>query len=473
MISVPGIGSGLDISSLVGQLVAAEGNNKTVLLSGQKSNAQAQISAFGGIKSALSSLQSTLDSLKTDDGFFARKATSEDTDFFTVSAGENAALGSYDIEVVKLAEAHKLSSIGFASEDSVVGTGTLTIAVGTTSFDITIDSSNNTVSQIADAINDSTSNSGVSATTINVDDGIGGTETRLVLSANDTGTANELTVTVTDDDANDIDLSGLSVLVYDPAGSGTTNSSEITAAVDAEIKIDGQTATRSSNTISDAISDITIELFQVEITGGDTHKLTVTEDSPAIIDKVSDFVSKYNGLNSTINEFSAYDAETGTASILLGDFTLRGIETQVRRLLYDEVTGLNGTIRTLVDLGVTTNDDGSLSFDSAVLSDALAAEPTGVAEFFNSDQGFATRLDDLLSGYVGVNGLLDSKTDGLNARVTDIDDDLEALELRLQTMEERLLAQFSALDGLLAQLQATSSFLTQSLATISINNNNN
>lgn len=465
MISVPGVGSGLDVSSLVSQLIAAEGNAKTVLLSNRRTDAQSQISAYGSVKSALSGLQSSLDSLKTSDGFSARSATSEKPEFFTVSVNSNAAVGSYDIEVMQLAEAHKISSAGFATEDSVVGTGTISIAVGSASFDIAINSDNQTVSQIRDAINDSLANTSVVATTINVDNGSGGTETRLLLTSEETGKANEITLTVTDDDANNTDTNGLSQLVYDPSGTGTTNSSQLAEALDAIIKVDDLTATRSTNTLNDVIANVTIDLQQAD--PGNKYSLTVSEDAPSIVNSVEAFVTEYNKLNSTINQLSAFNSETQTGAILLGDFTLRGIENQIKRMISDEVSGLIGPVRALVNLGITSNDDGSLSFDSEVLSDALQSDPTGVENFFSSDLGFANRLDSLIDGFVGAGELLDSKTDGLNARVSDIDNDLEDLNLRLQTMEERLMAQFSALDGLLAQLQTTSNFLAQNLATVS------
>ena len=464
MISVPGVGSGIDVNSLVSQLVAAEGNAKTILLSDRRTDAQAQISAYGSIKSVLSELQSSLDGLKTGDGFSARSAKSENPDYFTVSVTNDAAIGSYDIEVVQLAESHKLNSAGFASEDSIVGTGTITISVGSATFDILIDSDNNTVGSVRDTINDSLANTGIVATTINVDDGSNGTETRLVLTSEEPGVANALTITVTDDDANNTDTSGLSALVYDPDGTGTTNLTEINAAVDAQIRVDNQLATRSSNTLSDVIDNVTIDLVAAD--PGNNYTLSVTEDSPAIISSVENFVTEYNKAISTINQLSAFNTETETGALLLGDFTLRGIENQIKRMISDEVSGLIGPVRTLVDLGITSNDDGSLSFDSEVLTTALESDPNGVENFFSSDFGFANRLDELLDGFVGSGELLDSKTDGLNARVKDIDDDLEDLNLRLQTLEERLMAQFSALDGLLAQLQTTSNFLAQNLVAV-------
>ena len=461
MISIPGVGSGIDVDSLVTQLVAAEGNVKTQLLTNKRADVQSQISAFGSLKSSLSEFQSSLSALSDTTAFRSRVATSEDTTVFSVSTTQAAEIGSYDIEVVSLAESAKLSSTGFATADTVVGTGTLSIAVGSATFDLTIDSENNTLAQIKDAINDSTANTGVTATTINVDDGLGGTETRLVLTSNDPGTANALTVTVVDDDANNTDTAGLSALVYDPDGTGTTNSTQVTAAADSQIRIDGQLATRSSNTIADAIEDVTIELKAADV--GTEYKLTIAEGTASIINSVEKFVEEYNSLNTTMNQLSNFNTDTNTGAILLGDFTLRGIETQIRRTISNEVVGLTGQVRNLVQLGITSNDDGSLSFDADVFEAELDRDPAGVENFFASDLGFANNLENLLDDYLTTGGLIDSKTGGLNARVEDIDSDLVDLDLRLQTLEERLLAQFSALDGLLAQLSTTSNFLAQNL----------
>lgn len=466
MISATGLGSGIDVDSLVSQLVAAEGNAKTVLLSDRRSDAQAQISAYGSIKSALAEFQSSLEVLNNTDSFTARTASSENSDYFTVTSTNNAAVGTYDIEVLQLAESHKLASTGFSSEDTVVGTGTLTISVGSATFDIEIDSENNTVAQIRDEINASLANTGVNATTINVDDGSNGTETRLVITSEESGIANTISITVEDDDANDTDTSGLSALVYDPTGSAITNMTQLSPAQDAKIKIDNLTATRSTNTLDDVIANVTIDL--VEADPGNTYELNISEGTPSIIGNVEKFVSEYNKLNSTINELSSFNTATSTGAILLGDFTLRGIENQIKRFISDEVSGLIGPVRNLVNLGVTSNDDGSLNFDSEVLTDAIELDPVGVQNFFTSDTGFATRLDSLLDGYVGSGELLDSKTDSLNTQISDIDDDLEDLNLRLQTLEERLLAQFSALDGLIAQLNTTSSFLANALTSTGV-----
>jgi flagellar hook-associated protein 2 len=455
MISVPGIGSGLDINAIVSGLVAAEGDAKTFLLANKRSDTEAEISAFGGLKSILStSLTPALTFLKSASNFESNKLTSSDTDVFTaMSSSGSVASGVYGVEVRDFAEAHKLLTTGYTDQDTVVGTGTLTISVGAASFDVTIDSSNETLAGIRSAINDATDNTGVSATIINVDDGAGGTEAKLILSSDDTGTANAITVTVDDDDLGDADASGLSV--FDSA----TQLTQINAAVDAEIYIDGQKVLSSSNTIVDAIQGVTITVVKKDV--GNVHDLTVATDTASIKANIQSFVGNYNSLMTYMKNVTAFDAEAGTVGILLGDATIRGLSNQLRTKISETVTGISGQYTTLVDLGITSNSDGTLKIDPAKLDTAVTTNLDDVAELFSSTNGVATKLDSAVNEYIKADGLLDNKTTGLNNTVTDINEDLQALDRSLTALEERLFAQFSALDILMTQLNSTSSFLTQ------------
>lgn len=235
MISSPGIGSGLDINALVSQLVAAEGEPKTFRLARQEASAQAQISAFGSLKSALSSFGDHVDSLSKLATFQTRSATSNDLTLFNATSTSSASIASYSIEVVNLAASHKLVSKGFTDTATVVGSGAITITSGGNASTIAVSPSANTLADIRDAINVASQDTKVSATIIAADDGVGGTVSKLLLTSNETGTANKITVTVDDDDLNDLDDLGLSQLVFDPVpGSGTTRLTETSAAIDAQ-----------------------------------------------------------------------------------------------------------------------------------------------------------------------------------------------------------------------------------------------
>lgn len=453
MISVPGIGSGLDINAIVSGLVAAEGDAKTSLLARKSSSTQSEISAFGGLKSILSTFQSRSTILKSTSTFEQNSANSADATVYTATTSGSVAAGVYGVEVRDFAEAHKLLTTGFTDEDTVVGTGTLTISVGASSFNVTIDSSNETLAGIRSAINDATDNTGVSATIANVDDGAGGTETKLILSSDKTGVANAITITVDDDDLGDADASGLSV--FDSA----TQLTQINAAVDAEIYIEGQKVLSSSNTVVDAIQGVTLTLLKEDT--GNVHDLTIATDTAAIKNNIELFVSNYNSTISYMNSVTAFDADTGAVGILLGDSTIRGLSNQIRTQINQTVTGISSAYTTLVDLGITSTNDGTLEIDSTKLDNALSTNLDDVAELFSSTDGIATRLESTLIQYTQTDGILDSKTTGLNDTVSDINDDLEALDRSLTALEERLFAQFSALDLLMTQLNSTSSFLTQ------------
>jgi flagellar hook-associated protein 2 len=471
MISVTGIGSGLDIDSIVTSLVAAEGDAKTLLLANQRSDTEFEVSAYGALKSTLASFSSSLTFLKTTSNFQQNTLTSADPTVFTAtSASGDIAPGVFGVEVRALAEAHKVMTTGFTDQDTVIGTGSLTISVGNDSFTVNIDSNNDTLAQISSAINSATDNTGVSATIVNVDDGSGGTEAKLILSSDNTGTDNEITITVDDDDLDDTDASGLSAFYYDTSDATTPERmTEINTAVDAEIYIDGQKVLSSSNTVVDAIDGVTITALKEDT--GNVHSLTVTTDTDTIKSNINSFVTNYNTLRTFLNDVTEFDPATGEAAVLLGDATTRNLTTQLRTTISDVVTGISSQFTTLVDIGITTTSTGTLTVNSTKLNAALASSTEDISELFSSTNGVATKLDSVVNEYIKVDGLLDSKTNGLNATIVNINEDLQALQLRLDSLETRLLAQFSAMDSIVAQLNTTSSFLTQQFEAISNINN--
>jgi flagellar hook-associated protein 2 len=470
MISVPGIGSGLDINAIVAGLVAAEGDAKTLLLANKRSDTESEISVFGSLKSIASTFLSSATILKTASTFEANAVTSADTTVYTATTSGSVVAGVYGVEVRDFAEAQKLMTTGFTNQDTVVGTGTLTITVGASSFNVTIDSNNNTLSGIRSAINDATDNTGVSATIANVDDGAGGTVAKLILSSNNTGIASALTITVNDDDLNDTDATGLSAFYYN-TGDATSPEQliQINAAVDAEIYIEGQKVLSSSNTVVDAIQGVTLTLLKED--AGKVYDLTIATDTASIKSNIELFVSNYNSVISFIKNITAFDADAGTVGILLGDATVRSLSNQVRTQINQTVTGISGSFNTLIDLGITSKSDGSLEIDDTKLSNALSTNLSDVADLFSSANGVATRLESTMAQYTQSDGIIDSKTSGLNETVNDINDDLENLQLTLTALEERLFARFSVLDILVTQLNTTSSFLTQQFDAISNINN--
>lgn len=458
-ITALGAGSGLDINSLVGELVAAEAEPVTKRLDRREASYQAQISGLGTFKSALSELQTALEGLTSTTSFKAMSVTSANPDRFTASASRDAAAGRFGIEVLQLASAQKLRSKGFIDGASAVGTGALTISVGAAAFSVTIDESNNSLSSIRDAINAATDNTGVAATMINVDDGSGSTESRLVLTSEQAGSSGAMTVTVSDDDGNDTDDGGLSQLA-------SAYLIELDPAQGAQIKVDGQTVTRSTNAIADAIEGVTIELVSVTPEEEGAADLRLSPDNSVVGDAINKFVEGFNSLVDVLNQVARYDAETGQAGSLFGDAVVRNVEFQLRQLLGSRSAD-SGSIQSMVDVGITTDASGKLSVDSAALDSAIQDDLDAVVALFAGDGGIAVRLAEFVSGYVNVGGIIDGRATGLTDRIEDISDQRDALSRRLTSLEERLLAQFSAMDALVGQLQATGNYLTQQFTTLS------
>lgn len=388
MISAPGIGSGLDINGIVGQLMAAERLPLTALENREKAFNQ-KISAFGQVRSALATFQTALQGLSSSK-FQALGATSSDTKVLSASAAGNATPASYQIEVQQLAQQHKLASNGHASSNDVIGSGALTIQFG--SYDsgsntftanankaaqtITIDPANQTLAGIRDAIN--TANAGVTATIVNDGSAAGN---RLVLTSTESGAANSLKISVADDDGNALDSSGLSALAYDPTAlaGGGKNLGQVAAARDALLNIDGIAVTQASNTVKSAIEGVTLNLAQTNV--GQPLTLNVSRDAEAIKTSVQAFVDAYNTASSTLKKMTAFNGVGAQNGVLLGDATTRTIQTQMRGMLNTSVES-GGALTTLSQIGVSFGSDGTLALDSAKLNTAIDTNFDGLAALF-------------------------------------------------------------------------------------------
>lgn len=463
-ISSPGIGSGLDIGSLISQLVAAEGSASANRLNLREAEYQGDISAYGSLKGALSLFQTAVQNLQEVSDFQVRSATSSSADIFTATADETADVSQYGIEVVQLAQAHKLiTTDGYAATDTV-GAGVLTLTQGTESFALTI-SATDTLTEIRDAINSADDNTGVAASIINVDDGVGGTEQKLIFTATSTGLENAITISVTDEDLNDTDALGLSRLV-------NANLIEPAVALDGQIKVDNQLVSSNNNTFVGVIDGITISAKNI----GAGETLAISQDKASVTSKINVFIANYNGLVDTFNALGSYDVTTKTGGILIGDATLRGVQNSIRREISSSISGLTGSFSTLAELGITTDDVGKLSIDDDRLNNALDSNFDEVGELFAANNGLANTLDTVIEGYIGSTGIIESRTEGLQTSIDTITEQREALNRRLESLGSRLLAQFSAMDALVSSLRNQSSFLTEQLANLpgafSRNNNN-
>lgn len=451
-ITSTGIGSGLDIGGLVQNLVQAEGQARSARLDQREAAFLAKLSAYGSFRGAVDKLRSALSSLKTIDGFAGRAATSSNPEVVTATASATAPPGRYAVEVLQLASAHKLRSAPRADAASLVGTGTLAIAVGGRTLSLTIDSGNGSLAGIRDAINGAAGNPGVAAAVVT---GIAGAQ--LVLTSRDTGAANTISVTQSGGDG------GLAALVYDPSTS-TFALSEVDSAADARILVDGVEAASAKNSFSSVLSGLTIEAVAVS-TPGEATRLQVDYDVAGARERIAAFVSAYNSLVENLRGLSSYDAASKAAGPLFGDATFRDFSESVRRFFSTGAPGGGLSFGTLADLGISRQLDGTLEISDTKLAAALAGSFDEAGRFLaDARHGLGARLDALLERYVSAGGAIDVRVRGLKESIDSIGEDRAALEARLTAYEARLRAQFNALDGLVARLRSTGDFLTQQLA---------
>ncbi len=468
-LSASGIGSGIDVAGIVNQLVAAERAPQENRIKKQEDNLNSQLSAIGKIKSKLSEFESALEDLKSADSFQPRSAISSDDTNIKVTGSSTAVAGSYSVDLsyagAQLAQSNKLASAGaYSATTDVIGTGTLTLELGTydsagdtyassSLLNITIDSSNNTLEGIRDAIN--SAGIDISASIIN-----DGSNYRLALSSDNTGVANVMKVSVSGDgDGNDTDAAGLSAFVFDPATAGTKNLTETVAAQDAKFKVDGIEITSSNNKISDAIQGVTLELKKTGI----SEKIDVTADEKKSKEQVTKLVDSYNSLIKTINDVSRVGSNGEKGGALSTDSMIRRLNSTLHQVVGSEST--SGTsFSSLAALGFkSSTTDGTLELDSSKLDAAFANNyddvGTVISEYANS---FISAIDN----YTGSAGLVDGREDSYNDRLKLIEKQKEQLDSRMEMVRDRYSRQFNAMDSLVAKMNNTMGFLSSQLATL-------
>ncbi|MEZ5542638.1 MAG: flagellar filament capping protein FliD [Pseudomonadota bacterium] len=453
MLSAAGIGSGLDVNSIVSQLMEIE-RQPLVSLQQKKDSIDARISAYGTLKSALSTFQSAMQDLSTPSSLKVFTATSGDGGLFTATATNTAAASSYQVEVVRLAERHKFASAE-ALDTATFGGGSsdaLTIQVGTDTADVvTVDlSAARTLGEIRDAINTDAANPGVTATIIFGNDG----NQKLVLTADDSGAANALTLSY----AGGISASTFGFQELNQIGGNT-------ALLDAEIAVDGYSVTRGNNTIDDVITGVTLELNNA--LPGSAVTLDIERDVTAVAESVQAFADAYNAVLSSIRTLRDGDLATDSA--------LFSVERGLRGVMNTPASGLPSGLSYLGEIGLTFSRDGILTVDSADLESALVSDFNAVSELFSTDgQGFANRLDTLVGSWLDIDGLIKGRTDSLDGSKRLLETRQQSLEYRMSQVESGLYAQFSQLDTLLGSMQVTSDYLSQQLQMLpNIGNYNN
>lgn len=448
MISSPGLGSGLDVSSLVEQLVAIE-QQPLIRLAQKEVTYQAQISAYGSLRSALSTFENSLNSVNSNSDFRALTARSSDEDVFSVSAGATAAKGSYSLTVDRIAENHRQGSASFFADSDTATIGsegdTLTITQDGESFDIAY--GGKTLAEVRDLINEAAGNTGVTASILNDDLG-----SRLLLSADDTGSDNFITTS----------FSGADPFSFATLNTDRNGDLAVTAAdLDAVLSVDGVfTATRSTNTIKDVVQGVTINLASAG-----TSTLTVSEDTAAVQSSVQTFVDAYNTVLTTIRSLREGALNDDANSLF-------SIENQIRSVFNSPLSG-NGAFSSIYEIGISSTfvlggasqDNGKLELDTAALVDALSVDRDSVANLFTDpDKGLIPQLESVLGGIVDFEGFIDGKTNSLSRRIDSIEVSRESMTRRIESFEARLLKEFNSLDTLVAQLQVSGNFLNQQLS---------
>lgn len=447
-----GIGSGLDVNGLVTQLVAAEGQPAQQRLLVRESEFQASLSAFGSFRSALESLKSAAEQLANGESTAARKISSSNEDAVDVQADPSAVPANYSVSIANLATNERLTSGAFTDATSTVGSGSLVIEVGGEGFAVSIDDDNNSLEGIRAAINDAANNTGVQATIINADGG-----SYLVLVGDETGLENTITVTQSGGDG------GLSALVYDP-DNAITNLTQTQAADDARAEVNGFVVSSATNTFDDVIDGVSFTA--VEPTGVETFDISVTNNTGQVSAALGIFVNAYNDFIDTADQLSAFDPETKVAGALQGDSLLRNATAQLRRELSNNTASAQSSVDTLTEIGIALDEDGKLQIDNDLLQPILDDNFRAISDVFGADDGYVSRITSVIETFTRDDGLLQTRTDGIQSSIDALSDQNEALVARLESLEARLFRQFNGLDSLLAQLNSTSSFLSAQLANL-------
>jgi flagellar hook-associated protein 2 len=467
------INGGLDVQSIVDNLITAE-RQPITNLQNQTKGYQDKITAYQEFNTRLLALKTSVEAVQFNGEdvrfyiptafsdrfstslFALRKATSSDEAVVTATADKGEAIGNYNISVTTLAKYNSFGSNSLASDTATsTKTGTLVIKKGSAdAVTITIDSSNNTLQGIKNAINNA--DAGFTATVIN--DGNATTPYRLILTSDDSGSANGLSIT------NNLNQGTDSAISF----------TQITAADDAAFTVNGVNVTRGSNTITDVIDGITLNLKA--LTNGNPAQITLTRDTEAIVTGIKDFVSKYNDVVSYISSQAKYDSTTKTAGILSGDFTLRNTQSQLGSTLFQSIQSDGSTLSLLSQVGIKLGNDGTLSVDETKLKNGLSDKFQETAKLFLADGqnlegdtvSIIPKLQSLLKSVTdNFGGAVHNATDALQQNILRINEQIAQMELRLETRRELLIAQYSKADEALRQLSVLQSSLSSQLSSLS------
>lgn len=447
-----GIGSGLPLNTLVEAFLEAESVPAQIRLQEQEDSLNLELSGVGAFKSALSSFQTTLDSLSSSDAF-SQQTVSTSNDNISVTTNGFASNGSFDVEVQQLAEGSRQQTQAFTDSTDIVGSGVLTFAAGSETFDLTIEASDD-LSAIRDKINEASGNFGVVANILNTDAG-----TFLQLDSTITGAANNLTVSTSDTSLDSI----------------STNNVTQQNATDAIITVDGNTITQDSNEFKNIIEDVTITALKQTSTSVDNEAsvLNISQDTSNGQGLIDDFISSFNSLRDQLTGLGA--AQQGRLAF---DPNVRQVKQQITDVIFNSVSGV-GDVDSLQKLGIEIDKDGYLEISTFTsenilsgqerLDNALNNNAVQVGELFASDEGIVAQLSSIVGNYIETDGVLTQRELSLTEQLEEVDEDFIRLEERLLEYEDTLIKQFTALDSAVAGFNSTSDFVTSALGNLSNN----
>lgn len=458
---ITGVNSGLPITDMVTAIVNAEKAPKEAQLARLEKSTTTKFSALGELKSALSAFQTAMKDLNSATLFETRTAVSSNTSTLTASASKTATSGTYKIEVQSLATASKVATAAVASGfSSGASDETLTVKLGAsdTGTAVTI-AAGSDLASTRDQLNAALKDQGISATIVN--NPLNG-ESRLVFSATETGAGKDVIVAGTGN-LSALDVDGSIAL----SAGNASSAGYIVQAANAEFTVDGLPLSSATNKVSGAIADVDFELLaKTEVDKPIT--LTVGQDSAGVKASIKTFVDAYNKLIATSNRLTSVTkvGEDGTPLVggLVGDSTVRSLLSGVRNELVNP-SGQDG-VRMLVDLGITTQKDGTLKIDDTKLDSALQDNFDAVGAFFTGDTGLMSRVDKRIDGFIQTGGILEQRMKALESTRSDIKTQTENLNRRVEQMQSRLLAQFNAMDALVGQLKSTGDQLAQVFANL-------
>lgn len=444
--TITGLGSGLKIDEIVAALTAAEKAPKQAQINTQTQKATTSLSAIGTVKSALDTYRSAIAKLNTATSFNGLAATSSDKAVANITIADGVSTGNYSLEVTQLATASKISTKVYSGASAVINSSgqahTLTIGQGDTTYSVNI-ADGTTLQQARDSINSQLQSKGVTANIVTDASG-----SRLVFSSTKMGAGTELT------------LGGSSDLAVD--------TKTIAVPQNAKYKLDGLELESASNSVTDAVSGVNIELVKEG-----KVSLSVSNNTDTLKTSVQSFITAYNALMTSINSVTkvtaAADGSSTTGAALTGDATMRSMVNSIRAELTRSVG--EGGLKTLSQLGINTvQKTGLLELNETKWNAAVKTHAADISDLFTGKEGLLTRMTSVTDGYAKTGGILASRQTSLTAQLKELESSQEALDRRIESLTETLTKKYNAMDTLVAQLKASSDSVMTTLNALNKSN---